>query len=1195
MRKLLKRINTKNKRLQSAVSEVVGTILLLSISIALFSVVYIAFFSIQPSTPSPSSNIIASVEGNNIIFEHRSGEPLSLDTRIIINIGGNKYEVPVNLILQDTNGDGLWNVGERAIYNATDIGSLQTEATVIDVKSNSIIMQGVLKKGLTIEKPYVVTKPVISFSSHTAQLSMNYNFKNYSGYLRFLYKTSSGDWIVAGESSLKTGWGTYNCTINDLIPNTVYYFKAQLEYESETIDGIQLQFFTLGLIVGEWHFNSGSGTIAIDSSGHENNGTLYNKPQWTTDKINGSYALSFDGIDDYVLVSDSDSLDLTNNISIEAWIKPLDHSNGSFGDIGNSAIDISEFGIMDCLEHDIVKVYDNIYAIALRGTNNKGFLVTVEITNDGQINNLIIDKLEFDSTLCYKPKLLKINNSNNFIIIYTGSLSHGFIKTVEIKNNGLINDSILSVLEFDTSACRDPNIIHIADFVYAITYTGFGNNGTLKTIEITDDGQINKIIDTSVFDIMSSTQTYAAKEFEITHLNDSIYIICYRNKDNDGELRTVRIENDGTIINDYHTYPEGYYINSFLFDRDDGWTPDIIRIYDNIFAIAYGGFESPSQDGWLKTVKISYDGNSFEVIDSLEYDTNYGMEQNFIKINGNIYAVVYRGYGNDGFLKTVEILSNGQITDSVIDSFQFDTLDCYRPRIICVDQNIYAIVYTSTYNNGYLKTINISNDGHINKNVIDDLEIGIFNYIEPNIIHISDNIYAVVYRGLYDDGYVRTFEINNNGLINDNTIDVFEFDTQNCFEPNITHISGCIYAIAYRGGEKNYYGSLKTIEILNNGIITKTVIDNFVFDKSRCYKPEIIHVSGSVYAIAYHGPSYNGYLKTVTIENNGAIIKTIIDVLRFDTSRGYDPNIIKINNSIFAIAYRGVSNYGYLRTVEILSNGQITDSVIDSLTFINTICYDPKITSIFNDIYAIAYACTTSGGYISTVKIDDNGLIDDNVLDTLRFDNINNPSSDAYCYEPDIIHINDRILAITYRGQFNGYLKTLRIGENGDITNQNDDTYKYSSNYYEPNIIRISDDIYAITFRLANNYDGYVITINIKETQSIGRVIEKAGAYKIYANNTTVFAYINSMQLQASISQGFNYIVLTYDKNVSSNNLKLYVNAVEIINTTFSESINVNNNHLYFGGFNCIVDEIIIHELVLNTDEITQHYNDLKP
>jgi len=74
-------------------------------------------------------------------------------------------------------------------------------------------------------------------------------------------------------------------------------------------------------IVGDWHFDENNGTIAYDSAfSPQNNGTLTNGPVWADGKYNP--ALGFDGINDYVSVNDSPSLDFStaNGITIEAWI-----------------------------------------------------------------------------------------------------------------------------------------------------------------------------------------------------------------------------------------------------------------------------------------------------------------------------------------------------------------------------------------------------------------------------------------------------------------------------------------------------------------------------------------------------------------------------------------------------------------------------------------------------------------------------------------------------------------------------------------------------------------------------------------------------------------------------------------------------------------------------------------------------------
>jgi hypothetical protein len=92
-----------------------------------------------------------------------------------------------------------------------------------------------------------------------------------------------------------------------------------------------ITYLTKGLspvLVARWNFDEGSGQTAGDATG-VNDGQLgsttgvdANDPSWSADQWWGGYALSFDGINDYVEVADSSSLDITGVITIEAWIYP---------------------------------------------------------------------------------------------------------------------------------------------------------------------------------------------------------------------------------------------------------------------------------------------------------------------------------------------------------------------------------------------------------------------------------------------------------------------------------------------------------------------------------------------------------------------------------------------------------------------------------------------------------------------------------------------------------------------------------------------------------------------------------------------------------------------------------------------------------------------------------------------------------
>jgi chitodextrinase len=76
----------------------------------------------------------------------------------------------------------------------------------------------------------------------------------------------------------------------------------------------------LGSLRGYWAFNEGAGTTASDSSGNGNTGTIYNAA-WTT-SADSSGALAFDGSTSYVAIANSQSLDPTSQLTVEAWVKP---------------------------------------------------------------------------------------------------------------------------------------------------------------------------------------------------------------------------------------------------------------------------------------------------------------------------------------------------------------------------------------------------------------------------------------------------------------------------------------------------------------------------------------------------------------------------------------------------------------------------------------------------------------------------------------------------------------------------------------------------------------------------------------------------------------------------------------------------------------------------------------------------------
>ena len=354
-------------------------------------------------------------------------------------------------------------------------------------------------------------------------------------------------------------------------------------------------------------------------------------------------------------------------------------------------------------------------------------------------------------------------------------------------------------------------------------------------------------------------------------------------------------------------------LDSLEFNTSNGREPFIVQVSSEVYAITYSG---PGNDGWLETVRIASDGTITDPqIDTLEFDTTYGLIAPIIPVAGSVYAIAYTGPGTDGWLKTVQIGSDGQIGNAVIDALEFETNYAYNADIVHVAGDFYAIAYRGPGNDGWLKTVEIQTDGQITNAVIDSLEFNTSNGLDPAIINISGDVFAIAYSGPGNDGWLETVQIDNTGTIVTPQIDTLEFDTVYGLRPSVVPVSGNFYAIAYRGPGND--GWLKTVEIQTDGQITGTPTSSFEFNTSNGLEPHIINLSGNYFAIAYSGPGTDGWLTTIEISDTGQIVTPVIETLEFDTVYAYHPRMTHVTGEVFAVAYRGPGNDGWLKTVGI--------------------------------------------------------------------------------------------------------------------------------------------------------------------------------------------------------------------------------------------------------------------------------------
>ena len=108
-----------------------------------------------------------------------------------------------------------------------------------------------------------------------------------------------------------------------LVPNGPHTLSARARDGAgnrRTAVGVGVTVSNTTGLVAAFDFSEGTGTTTVDRSGAGNAGTIAGATWVTTGRY--GHALSFDGVNDWVTVSDSNSLDLATGMTLEAWVYP---------------------------------------------------------------------------------------------------------------------------------------------------------------------------------------------------------------------------------------------------------------------------------------------------------------------------------------------------------------------------------------------------------------------------------------------------------------------------------------------------------------------------------------------------------------------------------------------------------------------------------------------------------------------------------------------------------------------------------------------------------------------------------------------------------------------------------------------------------------------------------------------------------
>jgi PKD repeat protein len=244
-----------------------------------------------------------------------------------VEIDGNRYD----LSLSD---EVKLEVVNDQTSSTISMSISSSQISTFDLNVN-LYINGVLKDTGPVTEIYV--QPISNYHS-----TLRYELSSYSSQT---YLEADGDKII--------NWEINNSAIN--ISNIGFYDgtkSTQLNFDPSSTYITCSGYYELSspeepeepsvLPVSRWKFDENSGTIAYDSIG-DNDASIYNAKWSTGTAINGT-AMYFDGSGDYLVVSDDDSLDFDQNMSLVFWLR-LRSDNDEYSIVGKGMNDQDNFDL----------------------------------------------------------------------------------------------------------------------------------------------------------------------------------------------------------------------------------------------------------------------------------------------------------------------------------------------------------------------------------------------------------------------------------------------------------------------------------------------------------------------------------------------------------------------------------------------------------------------------------------------------------------------------------------------------------------------------------------------------------------------------------------------------------------------------------------------------------------------------------
>lgn len=361
-------------------------------------------------------------------------------------------------------------------------------------------------------------------------------------------------------------------------------------------------------------------------------------------------------------------------------------------------------------------------------------------------------------------------------------------------------------------------------------------------------------------------------------------------------------------------------------------------------------------------------GDIGALLNTHTFDAVQGIDPSLIQILADLHCLAYEGDGDDGWSRSIKITALGIISEDASNTLEFNTDKGTRCHSCLRPPNIDCIAYRDVNNDGQLEAVIVASDGSISQHANHRSKFADATIMDFDIIHISGNVVAVVYRSGINTCRISTWNILDTGEVAAAYIQDFFIKAAEVLTPRIAHVGGTVYVVTYQLGTGE--GNARSLNITNAGVISFTAYGEVQIEPSSLGDASLVKLKTGIFVTAHRGGGDDGWASVFEASGAGELSVPTNNIYEFDATNGEHPYAVRVSDDVFAVVYLGPGSDGFLKTIKCEVASAATWSTVGTHEFHDADITFPTITHRGGNTYIIAYGNTGGVGVMKTYGIE---------------------------------------------------------------------------------------------------------------------------------------------------------------------------------------------------------------------------------